>query len=89
MRKKPDLHAPRKQPMISRCNTANSASAGENIDPQAHGIDYLSRYKNVQSGRKRVKKKNVGITGTIVFIEGAHPADEPCALFPEWEPHGA
>jgi hypothetical protein len=75
--------------MISRCKNASSGSAGENIVPGAHGKDYFSRYKTVQSGRKRVKKKYVGITGTIVFIEGAHPADEPRALFPEWESHGA
>ncbi len=43
--------------------------------------DYLSRYPTVQSRRKRVKKKNVGITGTIVFIERAHPDGETHAPF--------
>ena len=70
--------------MIPASNSANSGVAGENTRTAAGAEDYLRPYEAVQSGRKRVKKKNVYITGHIVFIEGVRPAGETRALLPAW-----
>lgn len=75
--------------MISACNSANSPAPGENIRTAMGARDYLMAYQAVESRWKRVKKKNVYITGHIVFIEGVRPAGETRSRFPAWRLHDA
>jgi hypothetical protein len=67
-----DFPAPRKHPTDPGRNSANFPGTGENMRTIPGVMDYLSSQKAAQSGRKRVKNKNVEIAGPFVFI-GSQP----------------